>query len=202
MESEKREKLFSLFPILLLLLTALIVRFFLSPHGTLELDQNTFIAWSNRLVNVGFARFYQSWCDYLPGYLYILGFLAKLSNWLSIPSVILYKFPAIISDILSGWLIYLIVRKIKNKKWGLIAASFYVFNPAILANSSLWGQVDSLTALFSLLAIYLVDINPFLSAFFLSFGTLVKPQAGLAAAVVLFIMLKEKWKTKNIRDAI
>lgn len=169
-----------------------------SPFGTLGLDQNTFIGWSNRLVEVGFARFYEAWSDYLPGYLYILWFLGWLKKTVAIPQVLLFKLPAIISDIATGLIIYLIVNKLKNKKWGLIASSFYLFNPAIIANSTLWGQADSLTALFSLLAVWLVNINPLVSSLALAFGTLVKPQVALAAPVVLFVMLRRKWKMDKI----
>lgn len=170
----------------------------LSSFGTLELDQNTFIGWSNRLIEVGFGRFYDTWSDYLPGYLYVLWALGWIKEAISFPSVLLFKLPAILSDVLTGFLIYKIVGKLKNKRWGMIASGLYLFNPAILMNSTLWGQADSLTALFSLLAIWLIDINPLLSSFALAFGTLIKPQAALAAPVVLFVMLKRKWKTQKI----
>lgn len=176
----------------------MIVRFILSPFGTLELDQNSFVAWSIRLVETGFSRFYDTWSDYLPGYLYILWILGWIKKIALLPSVLLYKLPAIFSDVLTGFLIYKIVGKFKNKKWGIITSGLYLFNPAILANSTLWGQADSLTALFSLLAIWLIDINPLVSSFALAFGTLIKPQAALAAPVVLFVMLKRKWKAQKI----
>ncbi len=177
---------------------AFTLRIILSSFGTLELDQNTFIGWSNRLIEVGFSRFYDTWSDYLPGYLYILWVLGRIKEVISFPSVLLFKLPAILSDVLTGFLIYKIVGKLKNKRWGIIASGLYIFNPAILANSTLWGQADSLTALFSLLAIWLIDVNPRLSSFALAFGTLIKPQAALAAPVVLFVMLKRKWKTQKI----
>jgi len=156
------------------------------------------MGWSNRLIEVGFSRFYDIWSDYLPGYLYILWVLGWIKEAISFPSVLLFKLPAILSDVLTGFLIYKIVGKFKDKRWGMLASGLYLFNPAILANSTLWGQADSLTALFSLLAIWLIDINPLLSSFALAFGALIKPQAALAAPVVLFVMLKRKWTTYKI----
>lgn len=176
----------------------MVVRLALSPFGTLTLDQNTFIGWSNRLIEVGFSRFYDTWSDYLPGYLYVLWALGWIKEAISFPSVLLFKLPAIFSDVLTGFLIYRIVGKLKNKRWGIVASGLYLFNPAVLANSALWGQADSLTALFSLLAIWLIDINPLISSLALAFGTLIKPQAVLAAPVVLFVMLKRKWTTQKI----
>lgn len=200
MKIKKKETIINFFtsPILRFLFVALVVRLILSPFGTLELDQNSFIGWSSRLVEVGFNKFYDTWSDYLPGYLYILWVLGWIKKLALLPSVFLYKLPAIFSDVLTGFLIYKIVEKFKNKKWGIIASGLYLFNPAILANSTLWGQADSLTALFSLLAIWLIDTNPILSSFALAFGTLIKPQAALAAPVVLFVMLKRKWKAQKI----
>lgn len=185
-------------PIFVILFFGFLLRVILSAFGTLELDHNTFVGWSNRLIGVGFSRFYDTWSDYLPGYLYILWVLGWIKEAILFPGVLLFKLPAILSDVLTGFLIYKIVGKLKNKRWGMIASGLYLFNPAILANSTLWGQADSLTALFSLLAIWLININPLISSFALAFGTLIKPQAALAAPVVLFVMLKRKWATRKI----
>ncbi|HTK03287.1 MAG TPA: glycosyltransferase family 39 protein, partial [Alphaproteobacteria bacterium] len=144
----------------------------------------------------GFKNFYSGWSDYLPGYLYILYFLGKIKGF--IPDVILYKLPAILADISTGFLIYKIIRKTKSEKLGLLGASIYIFNPAIIANSTLWGQVDSFVALFSLLAVYLLTTSYWLSTIFLAIGTLVKPQAAFILPVVLLIMIKEKWPIKKI----
>lgn len=184
--------------IFLVLASALVLRLLLFRTGTLFLDFNTFVGWSNRLVEVGFSRFYQAWSDYLPGYLYFLYFLGKIKNILVVDKLLLFKLPGIFADILTGFLIYKIVADLKDKKWGLIASSIYLFNPAIFANSTLWGQVDSLTALFSILSIYLIDKSFIASSIFLSIGTLIKPQAALAAPVLLFSMLRKKWEVKKI----
>jgi dolichyl-phosphate-mannose-protein mannosyltransferase len=189
---------FSIPYILIILFGGLLLRLFLTPYGTLEVDLHTFIGWSYRLVETGFSKFYSQWSDYLPGYLYILWILGMINKIISISPVFLYKLPAIFSDLLTGYLIYKIVQRHKNERWGVIASSLYLFNPAVFANSSLWGQVDSLVALFSLLVLYFVGTNPIASSLFLAFGTLIKPQTALLAPVVLFIMLKRKWEARKI----
>ncbi|MBI4033003.1 MAG: hypothetical protein HY377_00570, partial [Candidatus Blackburnbacteria bacterium] len=73
----------SLSYIWLLLGSAFILRVLLAPFGTLLLDHNTFVAWSTNLAQNGFAHFYDSWSDYLPGYLYILYLLGKINAGLS-----------------------------------------------------------------------------------------------------------------------
>jgi len=94
--------------IVYVLLLALIVRLTLSSFGTLRLDQGTFIAWSMNLAENGFRNFYLGWSDYLPGYLYILWLLGKIKG--IIPDALLYKLPAILADIATGFLIHKILK--------------------------------------------------------------------------------------------
>lgn len=150
------------------------------------------------MVNEGLKNFYNSWSDYLPGYLYFLWLLGKINFLHFIPEVLLYKLPAILSDTATGFLIYKILSRIKNKKWGIVGASLFLFNPAVIANSALWGQVDSLTALTSLFSVYIFPLSYILSAISLSVGTLIKPQAAFIFPVIIFLMIGEKWQLKKI----
>ncbi len=159
------------------------------------------MAWSDIVVRGGFKHFYDGWSDYLPGYVYVLWLLGKIRFALQpVPFIetLLYKLPAILADLATGYIIYKIVDRLKNKKTALIAASLFIFNPAILANSTLWGQVDSITSLFSLLAVYLANSNWVVSALALALGAGVKPQAALAAIPVLFVMVRNKWPLSKI----
>lgn len=184
--------------ILYVLLTGFFIRIILSGFGTLSLDQGTFIGWSSILVKEGFKVFYNSWSDYLPGYLYFLWGLGKINLLGIIPQELLYKLPAILADLFTGLLIYKIITKSKSEKWGIIGSILYVFNPAILTNSALWGQVDSLTSLTSILAIYLMPSSFILSAVSMAIGTLIKPQVAFILPVIFFMMLKNKWKFPKV----
>lgn len=183
--------------ILFLVFLAFALRLILSFFGTLQLDFGTFTAWSNLLIENGFARYYQSWSDYLPGYPYVLYLLGKINQLNVLPQTFLYKLPAILADLLTGYLIFKIARDKLSEKASLILSGLYLFNPAIFANSTLWGQVDSLSALFILLAVYLLKKNIFFSAIALSIGTLVKPQAGFILPVIIYFLIKEKTKIVN-----
>jgi len=196
MEKPKTNSL--IFNILYILFFAFIIRILLSFFGTLQLDQGTFIAWSSDLAQNGFKNFYNSWSDYLPGYLYVLWGLGKVNLLGFFPQVFLYKIPAILADIVTGYLIYKILKNHKDEKWGLAGAIIYVFNPAVLANSTLWGQVDSLTALASIATIYFLDRYYLLSAVLLALGTLIKPQAAFILPVVIFLLIKQKRKFKDL----
>lgn len=187
-------------PLLLIIFFGFIVRLLLFNFGTYTLDFYTFVAWSKDLVHYGISNFYDNiWSDYLPGYLYILYILRKIATTLDLKSLfLLYKLPAIFADLLTGFLIYKIVYPLKGKRWASLSSFFYVFNPAIITNSTLWGQVDSLTALFSLLSLYLLEISPVFSALSLAVGTAIKPQASIVSLVLLFVMLRQKWSFKKI----
>lgn len=192
----KKKKITLFIPnIVYVLVLGLIARVIFSGFGTLQLDYGTFTAWSHILANGGFKNFYNGWSDYLPGYLYVLWLLGKIS--IVIPQVLLYKLPAILADLATGFLIYKILIKNKSEKWALMGSAIYLFNPAIFANSSLWGQVDSFVALFALLSIYVFSNRYWLSAIFLSLGTLIKPQTAFILPIILLLMLKNKWSIKK-----
>lgn len=171
----------------LLLLTTFLLRIFLSFFGTLENDFGTFLAWSYYVEENGFSKFYDQWSDYLPGYIYVLWFLKKLSLLLpQVPLVLLYKLPAILADIGVGLFIYKAVSKF-NKRWALPATAVYLFNPAVFANSALWGQIDGITSLFGVSSIFFATSFPLASSISLSLGTLIKPQAGFLAPLLFLL---------------
>jgi len=183
----------------IILTFALILRLFLSLYGTLPIDFGDWIGWSNRLVEVGFSKFYQNWSDYLPGYLYILWFLGHLKNFLyslgfQIPLETLYKLPAILADLVLVFLAYKISRKILDQKWALTIAAIFALNPATFANSSLWGQIDALNTLFYILTfIFLFQKRVFLSATSLAISLLIKPQGLFLPPLIFLLIIKEKW---------
>lgn len=177
----------------------MVLRLILYQQGTLELDFNTFVAWSNRINDVGFGRFYDSWSDYFPGYVYVLWLLGKINNLSLIDSTLLYKLPAILADLMTGYLIYKIVSKIKNVRWAQIASAAYIFNPAILANSTFWGQMDSVVALLSLSTIYLLTNKKLLvSAIVLGLGVSIKPQNAFVGVVALFYLFGKGVNFKEV----
>lgn len=181
--------------ILLLLLTALIIRLILAGFGTLTLDQNTFIAWGRIAAEGGLSNFYNSWSDYLPGYIYVLAFLARLENVVFINPTVLYKLPAILVDIATGYLIFNVLKK--KGKIALFAAGAFLFNPAVLSNSTLWGQVDVITSFTALLSVYFVKRSLPFSSIALAVGASVKPQAIMAAPFIFAFSVYKKWRLKK-----
>jgi len=140
---------------------ALLFRLVLAPWICYSGDLYTFISWAKRLADLGPAEFWSDgyWCDYLPGYLLILWPLGLLSNLLSLAhiniDVLLFKLPNIFADLGSAYLIWRLLGPTEqNKK--LWVPIIYLFNPAILINSTIWGQADSLHTFCMLAALYLL----------------------------------------------
>ncbi len=188
--------------IYLLLISGFILRLLVHKTGTYWGDMNCWISWSDQLTAGGFKNFYSQWSDYLPGYLYLLWILGQLKNFLqylglSIAPQLLYKLPSLLADLGTGYLLYQLGQKFKNKKAGLLAASLYIFNPAILANSTLWGQTDSFFTFVVFLASYLLIKNNFIwSALILGLSLVTKPLAFFILPLIfIYLWQKKSFKT-------
>lgn len=178
--------------VLSILVGGLAVRLLLSHTLTFFHDFYTFQFWSLDLVKSGFSGFYlQVKTDYLPGYLYVLMFVGKVFYWFLnhgqlLDMQLVYKAPSILADLINSWLIYLIAQKFLSPKksfWTLILA---VFNPSLIANSTLWGQVDSLVSLFLLLSLLsLLKQKYEMSALALGIAQAIKPVAVLVIPAYL-----------------
>lgn len=156
-------------------------------------DTACFAAWADRIFQTGPHAFYSPdvFTDYPPGYMYLLypvGALRSLLriDYYSAAHLILLKLPAILCDLACGFLIY---REAGNRYSGgtpILFCSAYLFNPAVILNSSVWGQVDSVYTLFLLIMCIALVKNRTLPAY-VSFclGVLIKPQT-LIFSPILF----------------
>lgn len=166
-------------------------------------DINTFIAWGQRMVDLGPGKFYEEgyFADYPPGYLYILYLLSLLRGWFGFAhgsggETLLFKLPAIISDLVLGYLLYRAGRKKLGNGLAIGLMLLYLFNPAVLMDSAAWGQADSFFLIFLLLSIMGAANKNFVrSAVFFALATLVKPQALIFTPVLLFAFYHHRaWK--------
>lgn len=167
-------------------------------------DLACFAAWSERMHTVGASGFYSSeiFTDYPPGYMYVLGFIGWLRSAWDIPyysvlHLVLLKLPAVICDLVCGWLLYHEASKKYSRSRGLFLCGAYLFHPVILLNSAVWGQVDSVFTL-TLVLMCLALVKGRLPFAYLSFcmGVLLKPQMLIFSPVLLAgvldqVLLKE-----------
>ncbi len=166
--------------ILLILILGLAIRLLVFNLPPFTFDMQCWINWSNSLARVGPGQFYAlNWSDYLPTYLYVLWFFGVVHNLIpQFPQIYLMKIPAVISDLAIGWIIYKLVREKRSAREALLAASFFIFSPFVIFNSSIWGQVDAVLSLILVGSVYFLVTNKEGPAFILlGLAFLFKPQA-------------------------
>lgn len=189
--------------ILFIILLGLAVRLLLISLPGFKIDVNDWYAWSLRLNEVGYGQFYSSqvFSDYTPGYMYVLSFLGFLKNLLQINTqtfLLLLKLPAIFAEIILGVLIY---KEVKNSVpifYAQLAACLIFLNPALIFNSSVWGQIDGVLTLALFLTIYyLKNKKIILSSVLLGISLLIKPQT-IAILPIFLLFTVSNFSIKNI----
>lgn len=148
----------------------------------LGIDVGSYQAWALRMADGGPARMYQPgyFLDYPPGYLYALWAAGAFVRELGISGDLvrwIIETPALIGDLVLGWLIFVIVRRrLPAMAWlGLI---LFALNPALLFDTVVWGQSDSVFTLMMLLSTVLAIDGEFeLSWGMAALAVLTKPQA-------------------------
>ena len=96
--------------------------------------------------------------NYPPGYVSVLWLLGKMRSAFPVltrPDLryLFMKVPAILADVVTGGLIYLIVARNLGSSTALWAAAIYLFNPAVISDSTSWGQTDGLVPVFPLMSV-------------------------------------------------
>lgn len=157
-------------------------------------DTACFAAWADRMFQVGPAGFYSNemFTDYPPGYMYLLYPIGALRTILGIEyystlHLLLLKIPSVICDMVCAYLLYRESAKKLSGNLPLILCAAYLFNPAVILNSSIWGQADSVYTL-ALVIMCLMLIQGRMIPSYVAFciGVLIKPQM-LIFSPVLFV---------------
>lgn len=199
------------FQLSLILFVGFLLRIYLSTLISYEGDFGTWQGWGRALTKDGFTHFYErNWCDYMPGYLYILRLLSEIqqaNSWLS--PYILFKLPANLADLGISILIFIALRPVSNARIAMISSIVYFFNPAVLSNSTFWGQVDSLHAFPILLAIILCLRKYYiLAGLFAAVAFMIKPQSIVLFPIIGFISIvpffnsQNRWEIRNFIPGI
>lgn len=141
-------------------------------HGH-EQDMSCFIAWADMVYNDGFHKFYTTMTEgYPPGYIYILYVIGWLRHIFSIPwnsamSDILTKMPNILTDLGMGYLIYKVASEKFRETGAALLSAVYLFCPAIILDSVVWGQTDSIYVVFLAWMFYLIAKKKLIPSYFL-----------------------------------
>lgn len=147
------------------LILILFLRIALFSQPSFKIDMNDWQAWAARLVDVGPFNFYSTnfFADYLPFFYFLLFIFAKIFALIfgkaAIFSTSFEIYIKIISntfDILTAFVIFKIINK-HSKKWAFLGGIFYLLNPSIIFNSSVWGQIDAIPTFFLTLSLYQLE---------------------------------------------
>lgn len=95
------------------------------------------------------------------------------------------KLPAILADIGIGWLIYRLSSS-------FLLTVFYLFNPAVIYISTVWGQIESVPIFFTLLSLYTIKKHYLFSHIFFTLAILSKQTALWLLPIFLILWLKDK----------
>ena len=182
----------------LLLASALVIRVICSLYFQSHNDLGCFEYWGNIVYKYGFGDFYaKSNPDYPPGYIYILWFLSFIKNLFKVKNgssvaFFIIKFVPMICDIATGLFLYKLASK-KFKNIVPYAILFvYLFNPGVIMNSAVWGQVDSVFMLGILLMCYFaISDKSYLSYVAYAVAILIKPQAIMFTPIIMFVFLQQ-----------
>lgn len=182
----------------------LILRFILGYNiNGFDADISCFKAWAAYTHSYGLNEMYYSdfFLDYPPGYLYILYLTEMFRRIFSVPDysqiyTLMIKTAPILSDIGCAAALWVLARKHGSEKNALFIASAYLFCPAVIINSAVWGQADSFCALLLVCTLLLLWYNHTpLAALVYGFGILSKPQMLIFAPVLIFWVIRKKdWK--------
>jgi Gpi18-like mannosyltransferase len=187
--------------VILIAVTALRMVFSLFP--CYKIDMGGYRYWAEFLAENSFKDFYKNThCVYGPFYMYFLFITGKVFG----ATEFFVKFWSVLSDVGGGVLIYLIARKYKKEKLGIILGIIYAFNPAVVFNSSVWGQFDSFIATMLLAVVFLFNCKKtYWAVFVYAIAALTKPQSIAIFPMVVFLYFKDfPWKKfiefKNSRE--
>jgi len=189
--------------VFVILFLALSLRIYIATFHSDNYDLNLFKQWSKESVVGDIFSVYKRPVEsgvYAP-YLFIYflklsgsiykGFFSPSFNLASNTLSILIKSAAIFFDLLTGYLIFLLLKKSINFKAGLLGLLFYVFNPGIIYLSAYWGQIDALYTLLVFISIIFLSKSKFyLSWFFIILAVFTKPQSIIFVPLIFFLNLK------------
>ena len=152
-------------------------------------DLFAFITWAEDAARHGLGGYYANGGDSnYPPMLYLLW---PLGVWFDgAPLEFTIRLLSIPFDLALGLLLFDVGRSTGRDRDGLLAAGFYLLNPAVLMCGPMWGQVDGMAALPMVGAIVAVHRGHVAAAGALAvLAGLLKPQFGIAGIVLAGLAL-------------
>ena len=157
-------------PLVLLLAGGLLIRLVIAvvvlPDSGHQSDLDLLARWARELAANGPGAFYRPdsgyFADYPPVYLYVLWLTGIAGRTWSEAfggadvTPLMIKLPFISADLALAVVLFLLARRLFGPRAGLVAAAVFLFNPAVILVSTVWGQNDSIATFAAVGAIYLL----------------------------------------------
>lgn len=148
-------------------------------------DISSYESWALRMTVAGPAGIYHTgyFLDYPPGYLYALwlaGIIARAAGAGGVALRIVVEAPVLVADFVLAALVFIFVRRTApaRRTAAYVAMLLVALNPALVFDTVVWGQSDSvLTAGIMLSAVLALDGEFELAWGLAALSVLVKPQA-------------------------
>lgn len=139
----------------LALISSLLLRAYGLTTAAQPYDIATYQSWGTHLLSVGPPEFFGSiWSDYLPLPILTFAIPTYLSSALSLNFSLVFK---TLHTIIELALIILVIRNTRSATHSsLLISTLLLLSPALIGNTSFWGQVDAIPSLLSLLSLTLL----------------------------------------------
>ena len=171
-------------------------------------DVGDYQAWASQIATFGPAHTYQQgfFLDYPPGYLYALWVVGILAHGIGATGDfyrVIIQSPAIVADLALAILVYAYMRRGGRPEMAFIAMLMVALNPALLFDTVVWGQSDSVMTFVTLLSIVAILGEQYEIAWGLAaIAVLVKPQGLMMLPVLGFWTMLETDFATWIRSGI
>lgn len=178
--------------LMVIVLAGIALRAFFLPAPGHVVDLNTFGQWALRAADAPWNQAYERTdANYPPGAMLFFELIgrgyrafAPVDPDRSILRLAL-KAPNVLFDALGSFVLYALARRFTTShRRALLAAAIFAFNPAIVYDSALWGQNDSITTVSALAAIWCMVSRWRVAAWLLlAFAVLNKPPVLVLAPI-------------------
>lgn len=183
------------------LLGSFAIHLLLIPTRGWEQDLHWFLVWTRAAVEHGVAHVAEHvWCDYPPLYLYLLKVVGGV--WMvvsggdlpadgTLAARFIVKLLPSLCDVATAWVLYRIALSQRAYAVALAVLGAFAFNPAIVFNSAVWGQADSVFTLPLILCLWLTASGRIATASgFLVAALFLKLQAIVVVPLFLVAVLR------------
>jgi Gpi18-like mannosyltransferase len=165
-------------------------------------DVGDYQAWAGQIATFGPAHTYEQgfFLDYPPGYLYALWVVGLIGRFVGATGNVyrvIIESPAILADFALALLMYAFVRRGSRPAMAVVAMLMVALNPALLFDTVVWGQSDSVMTFVMLLSIAAILSRQYeISWGLAAIAVLVKPQGLMMLPVLgVWTMLEADFAT-------